>query len=183
MKLVALAIVFAACAPPQAMHVPDIALTATSGPAASYPRDLAAASYTVFVFFSKDCECFGAHQARLHALVERFGPRGVRFVIVDSEVGTSLDDDVREARDRGLAAIYRDPGGKLARALGARFATYSVVVDPSGRIRYHGGIDNDQKYLRDDSTPFLADALDDLTAGREPRRVEGKTLGCALQLW
>ena len=50
-------------------------------------------------------------------------------------------------------------------------------------MRYRGGIDSDKTHLKADRTQFLAEALDDLTAGRPPRRPEGKTLGCALQTW
>ncbi len=163
---------------------PSLTLTATSGAVESYPRDLAAAPFTVFVFFSKDCLCFGAHEPRLRALVDKFSPRGVRFVFVDPEIGRTMDEDAHEVQARKLPApILLDPGAKLATLLGAVYATYSVVVDSAGQIRYRGGIDADKSHLRADATPFLADALDDLTAGRPPRRPEGKTLGCALQMW
>ena len=79
--------------------------------------------------------------------------------------------------------MFLDPGAKLAAMLGAVYATYSVVVAADGTIEYRGGIDSDKSHLRDDRTNYLADALDDLTAGRRPRRAEAKTLGCALQTW
>jgi hypothetical protein len=173
-----------ACAAPRALGVPAVTLPATAGAPATYPRDLAAARFTVFVFFSKDCLCFTAHEARLRELATTFGPRGVSFVIVDPETGRTLDGDAREAQARDLPVpIHLDPGAVLARALGAEYATYSVVVDASGQIRYRGGIDDDKTHLRDDRTTYLADALDDLVAGRAPRRAEGKTLGCSLQTW
>ncbi|HEY3807267.1 MAG TPA: redoxin family protein [Kofleriaceae bacterium] len=163
---------------------PTITLAATSGATATYPRDLAAAKYTVFVFFAKNCPCFGAHDARLSALAAKYGSRGVRFVIVDPEVGRTVADDAVAIRGRDLPGpVFLDSGAKLANEVGAVYATYSVIVDASGQIRYRGGIDSDKSHLRADSTPYLADALDDLTAGRPPRRAEGKTLGCALQMW
>jgi hypothetical protein len=182
-----LALVFAACGGAAVTPVaqwPTITLAATSGATATYPRDLGTARFTVFVFFAKDCPCFGAHGARLRALVDRFGSRGVRFVIVDPEVGRTVDGDAAAIRDRNLPGpVFIDSGAKLASRVGAVYATYSVVVDASGQVRYRGGIDSDKSHLRDDSTAYLADALDDLTAGRSPRRSEGKTLGCALQMW
>ncbi len=180
-------LVLASCTPPAMLPStswPNVALTATSGEVATYPRDLAASHFTVFVFFSKDCLCFGAHEARLRELVDKFGPHGVRFVLVDPETGRTIEGDAREVRQRNLPApVFLDPGAKLASALGAVYATYSVVVDANGKIQYRGGIDSDKSHLRDDRTNYLADALDDLTAGRAPRRAEGKTLGCALQTW
>ena len=89
-----------------------------------------------------------------------------------------------EARRRGYPfPILRDRGAKLAEALGAKYATYSVVLDPQARVRYRGGIDTDKSHVHDDATAYLSDALDDLLADREPRVAEGKTLGCSLQKW
>jgi hypothetical protein len=181
----ALALVLAACAPTSAIRLPpQIALTADGGRTVSYPTDLAASKFTVFIFFSKDCLCFAAHEDRIRTLIDTYSSRGVKFVIVDSEVGRSADADAAEARARHLPGpIFIDAGSRLAKSLGAVYATYTVVVDPQGHVRYRGGIDTDKTHLKDDRTQFLADALDDLTAGRSPRRPEGKTLGCALQMW
>ncbi|HTR51858.1 MAG TPA: redoxin family protein [Kofleriaceae bacterium] len=177
----------AACGAPAvtpAAQWPTMTLAATSGETAVYPRDLASSRFTVFVFFAKDCPCFGAHEARLRALVDKYGARGVRFVIVDPEVGHTVEDDARAVSSRHLPGpVFLDSGARLASMVGAVYATYSVVVDASGQIRYRGGIDSDKSHLQADTTPYLADALDDLTAGRAPRRAEGKTLGCALQMW
>lgn len=185
MKLLVI-LVLVSCAPATLPSTswPTVALTATSGEVVTYPRDLAASHFTVFVFFANGCPCFGAHEARLRELVDKFGARGVRFVLVDSETGRTLEGDAREARQRNLPApLLLDPGAKLATTLGAVYATYSVVVDANGKIQYRGGIDSDKSHLRDDRTNYLADALDDLTAGRAARRAEGKTLGCTLQTW
>jgi hypothetical protein len=142
------------------------------------------APWTVLVFFSPTCHCLAEHEARLRALYEAYHPRGVQFFMVDSEVRGSPDRDEAEARRRGYPfPIVRDNGATLATELGAEYATYSVVLDADGHIRYDGGIDSDKNHLHDDATPYLQDALDDLLAGRPPRRPEAKTLGCALEKW
>jgi hypothetical protein len=160
---------------------------ATPGPRVSAvdPAALPARSpWTVLVFYSPTCHCLEQHEARLHALYDAYHPRGVQFFMIDSEVRGSPDRDEAEARRRGYAfPIVRDDGATLANELGATYATYSVVLDDAGRIRYHGGIDSDKNHLHDDATPYLQDALDDLLAGRSPRRAEAKTLGCALEKW
>ena len=187
MKLhILLVLLVASCAPatlPVASW-PTVTLASTSGEVATYPRDLAASHFTVFVFFANGCPCFGAHEARLRELVDKFGPRGVRFVFVDPETGRTIDEDVREARQRNLPAPGVPRSRRQARwRARRRVRDVSVVVDARGTIQYRGGIDSDKSHLRDDRTNYLADALDDLTAGRVPRRAEGKTLGCTLQTW
>jgi hypothetical protein len=142
------------------------------------------APLTVLVFYSPDCHCLAAHDARIVDLATRYGARGVSFFLVDSEIGADEARDAAEARRRGYPfRVLVDRGAKLAREAHALYATYSVVVDGEGRILYRGGVDSDKQHLHDDATPYLADALDDSLAGRPVRRVETKTLGCSLRTW
>jgi hypothetical protein len=140
--------------------------------------------FTVLVFYARQCNCLSAHDARLLDLYARLHDRGVAFVFVDSEVDADEGRDAADVRQRGYPfPVMVDHGAKLANALGAEYATYSVVVDDAGRVRYHGGIDSDKSHLHDDATPYLADALDDLVAGRPVRAAANEGLGCALRKW
>ena len=141
------------------------------------------APWTVIELFSATCPCQRAHDGRLTALIREYQPRGVRFVILDAEAGRSQADDDVEAHARGYPiAIRRDDRAVVARSLGATFATYTVVIDRQGRIRYAGGIDSDHGEATDTSRSYLRDALDALLVGAEPPIVTGKTLGCVLAL-
>lgn len=174
----------AACGPsraPSSPQIPSLELVDTAGGTTTLPGDLARATITVVVFYAEHCPCFEVHQARLRELARAYADRGVRVLFVDSEVSASVERDRRAAAERGLPAIVLDPGAKLADALGADYATYSVVFDAQGRVRYRGGIDSDKERLHDDTDSYLRNALDDLLAGREPTTAEGKALGCALQ--
>jgi peroxiredoxin len=139
---------------------------------------------TVLFFFADHCPCQAAHDARLRDLYAQYRPRGVDVLAVDSETSATPERDAAEAAKRGYPfPILIDHGGALARRVGAEYATEAFVVDRSGAIRYHGGIDSDKRALHDDATPFLREALDDLLAERPLRRTESKALGCALQTW
>ncbi len=174
---------FAGCAAAP-MRVPAVSLPATSGPEVVLPRDLGAARFTVLVFFAKSCGCFEVHQDRLRGITERFAHDGVRLVIVDSESGRTVEGDAGIASQRALPwPIVLDRGAQLARALKAEFATYAVVLDPTGKVHYRGAIDSDKSHLRDDARSYLADALADLVAGREPATTQTEPLGCVLQTW
>jgi hypothetical protein len=180
---IVLALVVTACS--VAPRTPDAAqLTSADGAARDYKALVAAAPWTVLVFVSAECPCLEAHLERLRELSAAYGPRGVQFVAVESEVGRTKELLGAEARTFALGfPLLLDPGGRVANDLGAEYATYSVVVDREGSVRYRGGIDSDKRKLHDDATPFLRDALDDLLAGAAPRRPEGKTLGCVLRKW
>jgi hypothetical protein len=142
----------------------------------------AAAGLSVLVFFSVNCDCQLAHDPRLIELARRYARQGVAFFAVDSEVGSTLQGDALEARKRQYPyPILLDDKARLAGELGAEYATYSVVLDRQGHVRYRGGVDSDQVHLTSDATEYLRDALDDLLAGREPRRAYGEALGCSLR--
>lgn len=169
---------------PSAPRLPSISLIGPGGAPVDLPRATPGARLTVVVFFSPHCHCLDQHEPRLRALYAEVHPKGVELLMIDSEVGASRERDDFEASKRAYPfPILTDRGAKLADLLGARYATYSVVVDGDGRIRYRGGIDDDKTHLHDDARAYLKDAIDDLLAGRAPRVAEGKALGCALERW
>ena len=178
-----LALVFAcsfACARNLDPKAPSLSLAGTDGQA----HAIASGRATAIVFFSEHCPCVRAHDARVIALAREFEPRGIAFYAVDSEVGGTVDVDRERAKDHGYPfPILVDENARLARALGAEYATYAVVVDASGNVLYRGGIDSDHTHLSNGATPYLREALEDLAAGRAQRRTHTEALGCALRTW
>jgi hypothetical protein len=163
---------------------PDVVLVDTTGAAHPLRRGPPASTLTVISFFSAHCPCQAAHDARLRELHARFGAAGVAFLAVDSEIGaTDAADDAERIARRYSFPIARDPGAALARSLDARYATYTVVLDGDGRIRYRGAIDSDRTHLTPGASFYLDDALVALLAGRSPRVTSSEALGCALQTW
>jgi peroxiredoxin len=179
-----LALTACSSALPAATQVPSTPLVAADGGTRDVRALAAGAPFTVLVFFSRTCHCLDQHDARIRALYDEYHPRGVQLVMVDPEVRATRETDAAEAARRGYPfPLLLDPQAKLADALGAEYATYSVVVDAQGNVRYRGGFDSDKTHLREDATPYVRNALDDLLAGRPPRVAEAKTLGCALEKW
>jgi AhpC/TSA family len=181
--LVAAMVLFTACAASAPAQVTSATpLQGTDGALhALLPSDKNA--YTVVIFFSPDCHVLAAHDDRIRKLAADFGPPRVRILAVDPEVDASLERDRAEVEQRRYPfPVVIDRDGGLARSLGATFASYTVVLDHEGNVRYRGGIDSDRVHMRDDATPYLANALSDLLAGKAPRVAESKALGCALRL-
>jgi len=163
-----------------ALHANQASFEGTDGLAHWVPAS-PPAPFTVIIFFSKHCHCLTAHDERLRHLDARYRSSGIQFFAVDSEVSSTLSGDREEASQRSYPfPILMDPMGRLARALGAQSASYAVVLDARGDVRYEGGIDSDKTHLRDDAIPFLADAIDDLLANRPLRLAATSTVGCAL---
>jgi hypothetical protein len=180
----ALACVNCAALEGRAVEAPGAPLVGADGKLLDARVIARSAPLTVLVFFSPDCRCLDVHEPRLRALFDAYRARGVQFFMIDSEVRGSRQRDSDEARRRGYPfPILLDRDAKLANALGADYATYSVILDRSARVRYRGGIDSDNTHLRADATSYVKNALDDLLAEREPRLAVGTTLGCSLQKW
>jgi peroxiredoxin len=151
------------------------------------PHDIAdelrRAELSVFIFYAEHCATLDAHAQRIAALDAAYRPRGVAFRFVNSEVAAEPGHDAEVARARGYAfPLLTDRGARLADALGAEFATHTVVVEPDGRIAYSGGIDSDMNRLHDSARHYLRDALEALLAGQKPQGTHGEALGCALRL-
>jgi peroxiredoxin len=162
---------------------PAIVLEGSDGSRYAVPSELGRHRFTVFVFYSEDCPCMRAHEPRLEKLRSEYASRGVAVLLVDSERGASPERDAVEAKRRGYVfPLLTDRDGRLAKALNAEFATHSIVVDPTGRVRYSGAIDSDKNHVRSSATPYLRQALDDLLAGNDPRTPDREPLGCALRL-
>ena len=174
----------AGCAPRGHLpvRVPDLTLPGSDGAAHRLEAIVRRAPFTVIVFFSADCPCQRAHDPRLRELFAQYRPRGVEVVAVDAEATATPASDRDEALARGYPfPLLTDPDGAVADALGAVWATYAVVVDASGRVRYRGGLDSDRTHLTEGAALWLRDALDRVLAGGEPEPAETSSLGCALR--
>lgn len=135
---------------------------------------------TVFVFWATQCPCVRRYQARVEALAQAYGPRGVAFVGVDSNADDSLEDIARVAASRGMTMpVWQDAGGALAKALGARSTPTVVLVGPDGRVRYRGWLDNERLPGESDREPWLEQALDGVLTGA-PFAAASPTWGCAI---
>lgn len=184
---IALTLAVAACAHRRApaAHadaLSGIVLADADGRPVALRDAIGGAPATVVEFFSAHCPCQRAHDERLAALHAEYAPRGVRFVAIDAEAGASPERAAAESRARRYPfPLYADAKGASADALGAEFATYTIVLDRDGVVRYRGGIDSDRSHLTADADVYVKDALDDVLAGRAPRTPAGKVLGCALE--
>ncbi len=160
--------------------LPALTLQGTDGAAHALPA--ADARFTVLFFFARHCPVQRAHDERLKALALAYKEKGVAVLGVDSEPGNTPEAALTEAKERGYPfPLLVDKGAQLARAVEARFATYALIVDAQGQIRYRGGIDADKLRLREGSAYHLKDALDALLAGKAPPATGTKALGCTLR--
>ena len=139
----------------------------------------------VLVFSSNRCPTAKAYGERMNALQRRFGPRGVQLVAINAN-DPHLYPDESYARmvDRATAHAYAfpylvDDGQHVAKAYGATCTFHVFVLDRMRRVRYEGRFDNSRIEERVTSHD-LANALEDVLAGRDVRVANTRPFGCSL---
>ena len=139
----------------------------------------------VLIFSSNRCPTAKAYGARMNALQREYGPRGVQLVALNSnDPHLYPDESYRRMVDRAAEDHYPfpyvvDEGQRVARAYGATCTFHVFVLDRARRVRYEGRFD-DSRIAANVTTSDLANALDDLLAGRHVRVPTTIAFGCSL---
>ncbi len=139
----------------------------------------------VLIFSSNRCPTAKAYGERMNALQREYGPRGVQLLALNSNDPHLYPDESyprmvdRAALDRYTFPYLVDDGQRVARAYGATCTFHVFVLDRDRRVRYEGRFDDSRIAARVTSSD-LADALDDLLAGRDVRIASTFPFGCSL---
>ena len=79
-----------------------------------------------------------------------------------------------------VTAFLFDETGSAGRSYGAKVTPSFFIVGKDGRLAFEGAMD-DETPLKGRSPNYVADALDDLAAGRTVRVAEARPYGCAVE--
>jgi thiol-disulfide isomerase/thioredoxin len=135
-----------------------------------------------FAFLHPTCPLAQEYGPVLGQLAADFADEGIRFVGVVCESDDPAAIDAYRTKFGLTFPIHLDTDFTLAEALGATITPEAVLVDRAGRIRYAGRIDDRYKIrgviTPGDAEPELANAIQDLVAGREIREPRTKPAGC-----
>lgn len=145
------------------------------------PRDGGKAA--VVLFLTIDCPIANRYAPEIERIRLDYAGQGVGLTLVHVDPDLSDEAALVHAREFGLGApVAVDRAHAVVGAAGARITPEAVVVDPGGRIRYRGRIDDqfaDFGARRvEPSTHDLREALDALIAGKPVAVPETEALGC-----
>ena len=146
------------------------------------------APIVVVVFLGTECPLARLYSPRLVALEKEYAPRGVQFLAINSNRQDSVTELTHFARTFGITfPLLKDPGNVVADRFGAQRTPEAFVLDAQRVVRYWGRIDDQyglqgvMGYQRPKATRRdLAEALDDLLAGRQVRRPLTRAPGCLI---
>ncbi len=165
--------------------VAEVSLTDAAGKSVRL-RDLAGEKATVVVFIATGCPVGDLYLPRLGELAQEYGPKGVRFVAIDSSRGEEPKQVAEHMARHGAAfPVLMDGGHAAADALMAERTCESLVIDAGHRLRYRGAIDDQYTRTAHKDRParrHLAQALDAVLAGREVADKATPVSGCPIEV-
>jgi len=169
-------------APEIGQPAPVFTLTTLEGKTFSLADAAKSHKAVVVMFIATKCPYSNAYNARMRDMAAAYEKRGILFVGINSNKSEPLDEATAHAREhRHTFPIMKDPSNKVADLYNARKTPEVYVVDPEGKLRYHGRIDENYEDPSKVTSPDLKNALDAVLAGRPVERAETKAFGCTIK--
>lgn len=164
---------------------PDFKLPVAGGTGAnaelSLKDTLGKNKLTVVMFIATQCPVSNAYNARMAQIAKDYAGKGVAFVGVNSNKQEAVDEIIKHNKDNGFSfPVVKDAGNKIADLYGARVTPEIFVIDATGKVVYHGRIDENQSGDAIKS-PDLKNALDALLTGKAPAAPDTKAFGCSIK--
>jgi peroxiredoxin len=178
--LAALACNAVAEAPALGAAAPDFQLTTIDGKPFTLSSAAKDHKAVVLMWISTQCPYSNAYNAQMKDLANAFASKGVLFVGINSNKTEDSAAVIAHAKANGHTfPIVKDPNNKVADLYDARRTPEVYVIDPEGKLRYHGRITENHEDSA--SSPDLKNALDSFLAGKPIARTETKAFGCTIK--
>jgi peroxiredoxin len=136
----------------------------------------------VVMFIATKCPYSNAYNDRMKDMAAAYSKQGVVFLGINSNKTEPQSEVVAHAKEHGHTfPIAKDPDNKVADLYDAKRTPEVFVVDPSGKLVYHGRIDENYEQPSKVAEPDLKNALDALLANKPIAKAETKAFGCTIK--
>ncbi len=150
--------------------------------------DVKDAELVVVTFMGVECPLAKLYAPRLEELARKYEKQGVAFWMVDSNAQDSLAEMAHFSRTYGVTIPFlKDPGNAVADQFEAQRTPEVFVLDRQRVVRYRGRVDDQfgfqsgVGYQRPEAVEHdLADAIDELLAGKAVSQAMTRTPGCLI---
>ena len=144
-------------------------------------KSLTGKNGVVLIFIATKCPVSNAYNDRMEKLAQDYKAKGINVIGINSNNTEPAAEVKSHAGEKHLTfAILKDDGNKIADRLGATRTPEAYVIDASGKLVYHGRIDNSQK-TEGITSNDLRDALDEMLAGKPISKTGGAAFGCTIK--
>jgi peroxiredoxin len=144
----------------------------------------------VVVFTCNGCPYAKAYQDRLIAIDKKYKSLGYPVIAINSNDVTIKPEDnlsgmKKRAKEKGYTFPYlKDADYEVFKAYGATRTPHVFVLTKQNKdfvVSYIGAIDDNYQDPGAVKQPYLADALDALLEGKNPRPDHTKAIGCTIK--
>jgi peroxiredoxin len=149
--------------------------------------DFAPNRLLVVAFWCNHCPYVQAWEGRMIEIAKRYGPKGVGFVLINSNDARAYPEDrfesmVRRAHDHQYPFPYlQDESQSVAHAYGALVTPHPMLFDAERKLLFQGRIDNDHQHPERVTERYLERALDQALAGAPVRPASAPVAGCTVK--
>src|SRR5882762_322491 len=117
----------------------------------------------------------------MQKLSEDYKARGINVIGINSNNIEPASAVKSHAAEKHFTfAVLKDDGNKIADRLGATRTPEAYVIDASGKLVYHGRIDNSQNTANITSND-LREALNEMISGKPISKTGGAAFGCSIK--
>lgn len=160
--------------------IDDFKLPDTDGAERSL-KSLTGKNGAVLIFISVQCPVSNAYNERMEKLAQDYKAKGINVIGMNSNNTEPAPAVKTHASDKHLTfTILKDDGNKIADRLGATRTPEAYVIDASGKLVYHGRIDNSQK-VEGVTSNDLREAMDEMLSGKPISKTGGAAFGCSIK--
>ena len=142
---------------------------------------------TLVIFSCNTCPWVIRWEDRYVSIADRYKPKGIGVIAVNSNAGRfdgddSLEEMVKHAKKNDYNFPYaQDPRSQLASKFGATKTPHIYLFDNNDVLVYRGAIDDNARDARSVDEPYLANAIDQLIAGKPIEKPISKAIGCGIK--
>ncbi len=144
---------------------------------------------TLVFFTCNHCPYVVGSEDRMKGLFETCRAQGVSMVAIHSnETKDHPEDEFEKVKERMREKDFRwlslrDEEQLVARTFGAERTPHYFLFDSRDELVYSGRMDNSPRDASKAETHELADALEDMLAGRPVRLPHTDAIGCNIKWW
>lgn len=161
---------------------PGFTLTTVDGKTFSMADAARTHKAVVVMFIATKCPYSNAYNDRMRDMAAAYEKQGIVFAGINSNKTEPAGEVIAHAKQHGFGfSLMKDPDNKVADLYDARHTPEIFVVDPDGKVRYHGRIDENYEEPAKVASPDLKNALDALLAGKPIAKAETKAFGCSIK--
>ncbi len=164
----------------------DVAMKGVDGHETSIGR-AAGKRGTLVLFICDHCPWVKAWQTRIAALGNAAPAQGIGVIAINSNDPDVFPEDAyAPMRERAKQVGYKfpyvvDATSDVARAFGATHTPEAFLFDASGRLVYHGAVDDNAHDEPAVKEHWLADAIAAVSGGKPVATAKTKSLGCGIR--